>query len=280
MEPVQSTSPAIRTAMRMSRHTLKVRVSSDSPPLLTHLTTFRVPATGTELQRKQTVRPNHIHHVSAVSGILGNSPYVACTKRRKPTLKAFHKCKKGPESCKLDDCEAKKSLSLHLSVPEVRLVTSTSILDLKKERKRPVPNHPKPIVVASCSHRQLLTHTGEHIPPVQNHLTEAPSLPLSQNPLFSIHPVVHLQRIDSEDLQESPRRVEEVLMRLKEKRSPKSMKLQRTGRLQQGQATGSLMAKYNEETAHVLGNTQTLARRRSGQMVVPERLFRYLASDV
>ena len=265
----------------MSRRTVKVTKPTDSSPLLAYFVSSHVIiAESTELresQRKQTVRETHDHHVSVMFGTLGNSPYLAPVRRRKPTITVFHNGQKGKS--RFDEYTAKDiskdGFSLHLSIPEVIFTTSTSILDMENELKKQVSFHPSPIKVAksstqavTCSHRQLLAHrfTWKHLQPVLNQskteVQPCPAvLPKPQNPLFTIHPVVHLLRIDTEELQDSPRDVEEVLAHIKRKKRQKKTKLQRTSSMPQSKIACNFMAKYNEETAQVMSDTRSLARR-------------------
>jgi hypothetical protein len=96
--------------------------------------------------------------------------------------------------------------------------------------------------------------------------------------VFTIQPELRLLRVTSEDLADSPRGFEDVLKEIRKKKNPKkTVKLSHVRSPVHG-ICNSIMSRYNEETAHVLGDTKSQARRRSQQMVVPERLFRHMDS--
>jgi len=287
----------IRTAMRMSRHTVKAKKSLDAQSPFS-LLTFHPPETGVEREavrlpgRKKTVRPSHDHHSALLDG-LANSPYLASdAKPEWDTVRDKHK-EKPYKNWEIDECpleEANVASPLpHVHFHESDVVASNPV-DLKIDRKRPLLFRPHPIKASKSTllspirptldvHTRARHRTIHHSALKQSQTLLSPhseaavqSSVLPKAPVLQL--VLRITAIESADLDESGEGLEGVFKEPRAKRARVQKPIQT--HFHRLSAEYNPMTSYNEETALVLGDTKSIARRRSGQMIIPERLFRYM----
>ena len=208
-------------------------------------------------------------------------------------------CKLESDSLQMSDC------SVSTRVVNTSAHASVGVLGTKK---RPILFRPKPLKFLSqktcigpasvASVPALSTPTSlKRTHSLSSRVKEAPVLrkpmsktssaallPLSVLPLkpavqtLKTNIVLRFTQIDSNELDESENEAESVLMHLQAQRKPRRSSYEQWMDPPKHISDAKCGQRYSEETAHVLGDTKSLAKRRSLQMKVPQRLFRHVSN--
>lgn len=295
----QLAPPVIRTAMRMSRRTIKVPKSTEASPYQS-LSAFLPPArtlSGNELlqplvspQSGHDARPLQKHPLLEA---ISKSPYLKPAIKRKQQWGQFRDT--NPErlyaNWETDECELDDP-ARSINRRDSGITKSAYSLNKRKSLFRPQPiklgkstpaSHiPQPTITSPKARSYSIpsplwkSFQPVELPPLPGTLS-ANTSPSTRKALeIVIQPCVRLTAIDSEELDDSPAQIEPVLEKIREKKSNKPVPKPQQADLQMLRSfETSLKTRYSEETAIVLGNTSSLARRRSEQMTVPARLLRH-----
>ena len=316
--------PVIRTAMRMSRRTIKVPKSPEASPYQSVSAPIPPPRTlsGSELLQPflspQRVQDTRLLQKHPLLEAISKSPYRTPVIRRKQQWGQFKEThpERFYENWETDECGLEQWGQYKESHPErlyANWETDECGLD---DQTRSIGRHdsgitksaynlnkrkslfrPQPIKVGKPTTTSYIpTHTTTsqkvrsnsipsplrksfqpvEFPPISGALSANISPSMHRGSGLVIQPTVRLTVIDSEELDESPAQIEPVLEKIREKKSEKHAQKSQQANLQRLRSFDtSLKTRYSEETAMVLGNTSSLARRRSEQMIVPARLLRH-----
>lgn len=236
--------PAIRTAMQMSRLASSLPASSKSSLTVQSFSGLR---TKYHRQRTELTIPVSLTPDASSGSKMSNA-------LKYDSSKAQDTCKQGQGISVSGHKTWKTELPLSTIKQYNDALESFSSLENTPKRRK-TKSIPTPISV-----------TPEHIQ------TSTPTF--TEGNTVVVTPVPRVFTVDSDDLQGDDYDVQEVLMYLRKKRSQKTLapvtgpKIGNTGKY-------SVKISYYEETAEVLGNTRNQARRRSGRIVLPSRLFRH-----
>jgi len=296
-----SSVPFIRTAMRMSRRTIKVPKHPDLQPFQRYSSLVNLPGVAIEAE---SVQPAPIPPVSrffqrsSLPEVLVNSPYLSPVARRKPQWGHFREVHKDKmyENWEQDECALEQG-SPSVTAQKDGSVTAKASSDFRQLPRKMSLFRPRPSKLGkslttstsrptatvspkvrhySTSNNHLKTSKSVHFPA----LKEATALPLPahRTSTYDLHiePVVYLTAIESEELDESPAKIEEVLEILRERKSGKvAEKPPEVALRRASEVVLSSQSKYCNETAMVLGDTSSIVKRRNERMIIPERLFRH-----
>lgn len=282
----------IRTAMRMSRPTVKAKKSLDAQSLLSLLTFHpqETPVGGEAARlpgRKKTVGHAHGHHNSELLEGLANSPYSASKQPWWAAAQDKHK-EQTYTNWETDECPLKEE-DEDCSSPHVCFQGSETVASahVKIPWKRPISIRPQAMKVSKSAilspvrppfHTRVKVRHPTFHHSAHSQVPKQEALPSALPQPQFLQPVLRLMAIESGDLDDSGEGLEEVLKGLRE-RKVRTQKPVWTDSHQQNRGY-NLRSSYSEETALVLGDTKSLARRRSDRMFIPERLFRHMNSQV
>jgi len=260
--------PAIRTAMRMSRYNSPTLKPTEIPNFAASL------CLSDEIAEDESVQSAKLRSLPSVPD--RSRPWGQYRETLRSQLY---------QDWEKDECV----LEEEVAVQHTALAAAKPAIDLRQPKKRLTLFRPQPIKTAKSStipcvrptmetHPKVLSSAGlrKHckpacLPPLQ---AVSPQLSVTSK-AQDLYPVVRLTIIESEELVESP--VESAFEQLRVRKSPKMVEKPAETQVQRGnEGRFSLKTKYCEETAAMLGNTSSLARRRSDRMIVAERLFRHI----
>lgn len=295
----QLSPPCIRSAMSMSRRAVTTPKSPNSSLFQSFSSLFPLSQTSSGnhvLQPLQPVRSARHCHRSSYHEVITHSPYQSHEKERKAQWGQYKEthADKLYENWETDEClledknEFNRSLGSGISTsksdcsfkvgPKIRLFRpcpikvgqrhtithiSHATATTPKSRSNSIPN-------------KLWKHSKSALFPP---LSAASSSPMSHHKAkhseIVLQPTLRLTVIDSEELDESPAQI--VPEKKRDKRSEKPVPKPAESHIRRVSVpdASSNNTRYCEDTAAVLGDTSSLARRRSMQMVVPARLLRH-----
>lgn len=274
--------PAIRTAMRMSRRTVKpdkghVEVKSELQVCAEETSPVHTVETIRSLERKPTIQHKNPMSTSTFPSALVNSPYLSPVAERRPHWSKFHQ--QHPEKLYMDwekdECRVDHLTSLS---PKNDLYGRTkcnwnggkAILFRPKPRKgtdvHTTTTRPIQVTNRRTYTRRVNTYVGNTV----NHSVEDRKEEKEPVKDVEIYPTLKLTTIDSNELNNSSddsplspylrqKRQSKVNLHSKTYLSPTEPRFTR---------------KYSDETAHVLGDTSSIVRRRSQRMVIAARLLK------
>ena len=290
--------PVIRTAMQMSRRTVKTDKGSIRLPVeipsFTESSNSDVPVQTCAVSALKAPLPlSNESSMSSNPSHVSSSPYLDPIPRRKLHWGQFKQkhAEKLYENWERDECRLESvSVDAPLFTKNPVFLESrsdTHALTLHFPAHKPVlfrprqrkfshlsylspPQRPAKVTVKSQRSRH-------HLPtPPQPVQVETESHMNASHREEEIYPVLKLTQIDSCELESSLSDPGDVLESIRERRKFKSREHPPIPPVARPIPTQgiSLHMKYTEESAQVLGDTRSLLRRRSERMIIPARLLR------
>lgn len=300
----QQVPPSIRSAMSMSRQTIKVPKSPNFSPFQTFSRLFPLSSAipGDDLlqslQSPQTVHSTRHPQKNPLLEAIAHSQYLPHENRRKQQWGRYKEAHadKLYENWETDECTLEDKTTLAHSY-EVGSSPSKSGCSFKQSTRKVNLFRPRPIKVGvsrTIAHISPATATSQkprsnsipsklwkpsksvEFPPLSGALSTPIIHHKAKNSEIVLQPTLRLTVIDSEEFDESPAQIETVFEKIKEKKREKPVKKPLETHVRRvSLAETSSNTRYSEDTAMVLGDTSSLARRRSQLMVVPARLLRH-----